>query len=352
MNQTKVTAWKLILWAIFASVLVNVFFGRMIAAKISTWPLLNRFKLLNPQTPIVITQRQEIKVLDQSSLEEAVNRAHSKLALIVTEDGGGLTTSGAAINLTSDGLFLTASEFLPPKAAQKFFVVLSDGQISEGTLLAKDKATDLAVVKASLSTSAAAFAVSKDFRAGDMLAAMQNSLNNQLLAYEPVYVKASQQDAASVLSSDFPSRKFTVSAPIQSGWVIIDREGEVAGLSTSSGVISSDVIRKFVSLYFTGRPTSRISLGINYKNVGKVESDFFKIPQGAKVLEVLKSSPAQSAGILEGDIITAIDGEVLGENRSFEEALEKYAPGANAKLTVYRQGGSLEISFKIGDLKQ
>ncbi len=351
MSEMKSGAGKAVLWAVIASILVNIFFGRWIAAKVSVLPILNRFKLLNPQTPIVITQRQEVKILDQSSLAESVNRAQSKLSLVSTDDGVNLSTEGSAINLTSDGLFLTAVEFLPKKAGQKFYIVLNDGQMAEATLIIKDTATPLAVVKAPLTTSAAAFAVSKEFRAGDLLAAVQNSLNRQPASYEPVYVKEPQQANDAVRQSDFPTRAFVLSDANLTGRVVVSREGEVGGLITSGGIISSDVIRKFVSLYFAGNDTGRIALGLNYKNFGATEAAFYKVPQGARVLEVLKPSVAQSVGFLAGDVITAVNGETLTENSSLEEVLEKYKPGDEVKFEVYRHDAKLNLSGKLGELK-
>lgn len=351
MSEIKPKSAKAVLWAVIASILVNVFFGRWIAAKVSVLPVLNRFKLLNPQTPIVITQRQEIKVIDQSSLQESVNKAQSKLSLLITDDGISLSAAGPAINLTSDGLFLTAAEFLPKKAGQKFYIALNDGQMAEATLVLKDTATPLAVVKAPLTTSAAAFAVSKDFRAGDLLAAVQNSLNGQPASYQPVYVKVAQQANDSLRQSDSPTRTFVLSDPNLSGRVVVSREGEVGALVTSAGVISSDVIRKFVSLYFTGGAPARIALGLDYKNFGATEAAFFKVPKGARVVEVAKPSVAQSAGFLAGDVITAVNGEALTENVSMEEVLEKFKPGDEIKFEVYRNDAKLNLSAKLGELK-
>ncbi len=350
MSEMKSNSGKAVLWAVIVSILVNVFFGRWIAAKVSVLPVLNRFKLLNPQTPIVITQRQEVKVLDQSSLAESVSKAQSKLSLVVADDGLSLSPTGSAINLTSDGLFLTAAEFLPKKPGQKFYIVLNDGQMAEATLVIKDTATPLAVVKAPLTTSAAAFAVSKEFRAGDLLAAVQNSLNRQPASYEPVYVKEAQQANGSVRQSDFPTRTFVLSDANLTGRVVVSRDGEVGALVTTAGIISSDVIRKFVSLYFAGAAPARIALGLDYKNFGATEAAFYKVPQGVRVLEVVKPSVAQSAGFLAGDVITAINGEALN-NITLEEVLEKYKPGDEVKFEVYRNDAKLNISAKLGELK-
>jgi S1-C subfamily serine protease len=82
-----------------------------------------------------------------------------------------------------------------------------------------------------------------------------------------------------------------------------------------------------------------------------LEAAFFKVPKGARVVEVAKPSVAQSAGFLAGDVITAVNGEALTENVSLEEVLEKSKPGDEVKFEVYRNDAKLNLSAKLGELK-
>ncbi|HUC06190.1 MAG TPA: trypsin-like peptidase domain-containing protein [Acidimicrobiales bacterium] len=56
-------------------------------------------------------------------------------------------------------------------------------------------------------------------------------------------------------------------------------------------------------------------------------------PQGAGVVEVITSSPAQEAGIAQGDVITAVNGQTVGSASDLTDALEPHHPGDSVKIT-------------------
>jgi S1-C subfamily serine protease len=69
-----------------------------------------------------------------------------------------------------------------------------------------------------------------------------------------------------------------------------------------------------------------------------------QVEQGAVVRRVAEGSPAEAAGLKQGDIITAIDGEALDGPQALVDAVAQHQPGDVLKLTVYRpqdeaQGG-------------
>ena len=69
---------------------------------------------------------------------------------------------------------------------------------------------------------------------------------------------------------------------------------------------------------------------------------------GVYIGEVVKGSAAQKAGVQEGDILIAIDGEKVHGGSSVQEKVNSYRPGDKAKLTVIREGKEkqLEVTFK------
>jgi S1-C subfamily serine protease len=69
-----------------------------------------------------------------------------------------------------------------------------------------------------------------------------------------------------------------------------------------------------------------------------------QVEQGAVVRSVAEGSPAEAAGLKQGDIITAVDGEALDGPQALVDAVAQHQPGDVLKLTVYRpqdeaQGG-------------
>jgi len=73
--------------------------------------------------------------------------------------------------------------------------------------------------------------------------------------------------------------------------------------------------------------------------------------QGLVIVNVTEGSPAAEAGLVQGDIITAIDGEGLDSPRALVEAIQKRNPGEKVTLSVYRtrNGAQREVEVTLGE---
>jgi len=60
---------------------------------------------------------------------------------------------------------------------------------------------------------------------------------------------------------------------------------------------------------------------------------------GALVMSVVADSPADEAGLQRGDIITAVEGEPLSEERDLAAAIQSFRPGVEVRLTIWRGAG-------------
>jgi membrane-associated protease RseP (regulator of RpoE activity) len=69
---------------------------------------------------------------------------------------------------------------------------------------------------------------------------------------------------------------------------------------------------------------------------------------GATVSVITAGSPAESAGIRVGDIITAIDGQALNPNHQLADVVASHKPGDRVRLTVMRGGQTLTIPVDLG----
>ena len=75
------------------------------------------------------------------------------------------------------------------------------------------------------------------------------------------------------------------------------------------------------------------------------------VSQAVVVGEVVTGSPAESAGLQAGDIITAIDGTPVSDAQALVDAVSAHQPGDKVALTVYRSGQSESqtITVTLGD---
>ena len=70
---------------------------------------------------------------------------------------------------------------------------------------------------------------------------------------------------------------------------------------------------------------------------------------GALVVQPQEGSPAAKAGILSGDVVTAVNGTAVKDAGDLSEMIGGMTPGAGAKLTVWRKGEEKNISLTLGE---
>lgn len=354
--MSKKQASIIIIIAILAGWLFNVTVGRSLTAKLSTWPLLNRWKILSPQAPIVINNRQTVRVSDSGDIAAAVNDVKSKISSVALVNGSTVTSAGTAINLTSDGSFVTAASTFKPKIQGIYYVVLNDGTSAKITATASDTATSLVFFKASLNNVPAAnLDSSKDLSVGDKILFAQDSLQNFYVKSLAGQVNFSQKDVeGQTFFSDFPGRSFGSSAGglLAPGQALVNTNGNIVGIWNGSNIISSDVLKTAMNLYFNNpQKIQRPSFGFSYSIITQSDSRLSGLPEGANILEVDANSPARTAGLLAGDVVTSVNGQAVKEPSPLEEMLEQFKPGSQMALTVMRKDQTLDLNFTVGELK-
>lgn len=71
--------------------------------------------------------------------------------------------------------------------------------------------------------------------------------------------------------------------------------------------------------------------------------------EGALIQAVDADSPAEQAGVQVGDIVTAVNGEPVDQERTLRDRIYAYEPGDVVTLTITREGESLEIEVTLGE---
>lgn len=153
--------------------------------------------------------------------------------------------------------------------------------------------------------------------------------------------------------------------PGNSGGALLNVKGEVIGINSNK--IANYVIEGmgYAIPITTAKPViedlmqhetrkkaadgERAFLGISGKDMTSDVAAAYDIPQGVYVAEVLEDSAAQSAGILKGDIITALDGETITTMSQLSSTLEYYTAGTVAEVTLMRHNGGdyTEMTFTV-----
>jgi serine protease Do len=150
--------------------------------------------------------------------------------------------------------------------------------------------------------------------------------------------------------------------PGNSGGPLFNMAGEVIGINSqiysrsggSMGVsfaIPIDLAIKVKDALLKHGAVRRGKLGVAVQDVSQDLAESFGLAKatGALVTTVEKGSAADQAGLQMGDIVLTFNGKALTGSGDLARAVAETAPGATARLEVWRQGARREISVRIGN---
>lgn len=338
MHMARKTLALLIFIAIVASLLFNIFLGGYISAKLSQIPWLSKYNIVKQQAPIVINRKETVVADDGTDILDAVNSAKQRLAAIVSIDGGQMVRTGNALNITSEGSFVTT---LPAfaKTGTTYAVILVDGRIAPITEQKIDPATGLVFFKATATNIPVVnFAVSKEVIVGQRVVSVEQTTRSFTPNAYPAFVTTPQNySAESIFEASSYTRSFAVqqSGSTVPGGAVVNLSGDVLGLWNGNKIVSSDVIKQAVNLYLSGK-LSRPAFGFAYETISATKSKLLGITEGVRVVRVVNNSSADEAGLVAGDIITSVGDKQLNDEIEFESLLESLVPGELVPFTVTR----------------
>lgn len=142
-----------------------------------------------------------------------------------------------------------------------------------------------------------------------------------------------------------------------SGGPLVTAAGDVAGLNTSlfgrlGGItIPNDVIEPIVSSLVTHGKVRRGFLGVGLQTVRLPEAQAATAGQteGLLVVNVESGGPAETAGVLIGDILLSINGSPVTSVDSLQESLTGDLIGVATPVSLFRGGALTTITITVGD---
>ncbi len=334
----------IILVAAFIALAVQVFFGNFISARLATLPLVRSLNLYNPRAPIVVTNKETVRVSDANDAVETTNSLKSKIALVVYYDGTGadarVVPSGGAINWTSDGYFITTSAALAV-ANKTYAVILNNGDIFPITAVYKDTASSLVMLSTDAKGQATVEPIDgKDLRPAEKMLLVINAPAPNQTTYLESYLRSSVNSVSGqIFSSDRAQRSISLQSvsPITPGQAVFNLNGRLVGMWDGSMVMASDAIRVFATDFFrNNKQVIRPGFGFNYKHLSISEARAVQLVSGAQVTDVVAGSPSAAGGLLKRDIITSVNGQKVTDEVLLETLLASITPGEVVTLGVTR----------------
>ncbi|MDR1777782.1 MAG: DegQ family serine endoprotease [Desulfovibrio sp.] len=270
---------------------------------------------------------------------------------------------GSGFLISADGYIVTNNHVVAN--ADTIHVTLNSGTGKGETLSAKlvgsDEDSDLALLKleAKKSLPYLSFGDSDALKVGEWLLAIGNpfGLENTVTAG---ILSAKGRNIHAGPFDNFLQTDASIN-PGNSGGPLLNTNGEVVGINTAiiaSGqgigfAIPSNMASKIITQIKSGKKMSRGWLGVGIQDVDEntAKALGMKSAGGALVEHVMENEPAAAAGVRDGDVITAVDGKPIENSSALIRAIADKIPGSVTALTLWRDGGSVEVKVTLGERK-
>jgi S1-C subfamily serine protease len=311
----------------------------------------------------ITTQIRQTLVSEQSAIVTVADRVSPAIVTLEVTTATG-DAIGSGVIYSADGWIVTNKHVVAD--ATSIIVHLKDGRDFTGSVYGIDTLTDLAVVKieaAGLPT--ATLGRSGGIKVGQTAIAIGSPLG--------VYTNSVTAGIVSALGRDITTESGSIHGLIQtdaainpgnSGGALVDSSGAVIGINTAistegSGIgfaIPIDIARPILEQALAGATLSRPWIGVRYTSLDLriAKENNLAVSAGAWIVgdgttsPIIAGSPAESAGLKDGDIIIQVNETPVDEAHPLQDLLVQYSPGTSITLTVLRNGENLAIIVELG----
>ncbi len=269
---------------------------------------------------------------------------------------------GSGVIISKDGYILTNNHVVD--GADEVQVGLANGDRKEYTakVIGRDPKSDLAVLKIEAKDlPAITFGDSEQIEVGDLVLALGNPFGiGQTVTMG--MISATSRGNMGLDYEDFIQTDAAIN-PGNSGGALVDAHGRLIGINTAiisrSGgnqgigfAVPVNLARSVMeSLVEHGR-VIRGFLGVNIQPVNQDLADAFKLKEarGALVAQVTPDSPAETAGMKDGDVIVKFDGREVRDSRHLKLMVGQTLPDTKVPVEIVRDGKAEKLSVTLKEL--
>lgn len=286
--------------------------------------------------------------------------------------------TGSGVIIDSEGHIVTNHHVISDVVSSgDITVTLSDGRLYSAEIVGTDSTTDLAVLKLQDAPSdlvAARLVSSSTLKAGQPVMAIGSPLGltdtvttGVVSALDrPVVMSRSEVDSNSgqQVRDNIVTNAIQIDASINpgnSGGPLFDANGSVVGINSSIATVSdssseagsiglgfaipSDLVSNVVAQILETGQVQHALLGVQI-GTGVVDVGANTIT-GALVSELVTGGAAEAAGLQPGDVITGINGDVVGSGPALTGFVRRYQSGDEVVLTVVRDGVETQVPVTL-----
>lgn len=269
---------------------------------------------------------------------------------------------GSGVIVSTDGYILTNNHVV--RGADEVTVKLADQREFRAKIVGTDPKTDLAILKIDAKNlPAAKLGNSDDMKVGQWVLAigcpfeLEQTVTAGIISARGRVVGIIEEGYEDFLQTDAAIN------PGNSGGPLVNLRGEVIGINAAiesrtggfMGIgfaIPTNLARSVMDGLIKDGKVVRGWLGaaIQPLNADLAESFGYQGSRGVLIGSVVPSSPAEKAGLRDGDIVTELNGRPVETVPQLRNGIAALAPKTNADLLVHRNGKAQHVQVSVGEL--
>jgi serine protease Do len=269
------------------------------------------------------------------------------------------TSLGSGVIVDAGGLIVTNNHVI--EHARQIAITLSDRRRFKATLVGTDPLTDIAVVRVEAKgLPTLAWGDSTQARVGEYVVAIGNPFQLNQTVTMGIISATGRSNVGIVDYEDFIQTDAAIN-PGNSGGALVDTRGQLIGINTAiysetggyQGIgfaVPANLARDVVEQLAERGRVVRGWVGITrIADVGDATAARLGVTasSGALIMELLRRSPADRAGLQPGDVVVAVDGKPVEGAAQLRNELARAAVGSEIRLAVLRDGQRSEVKVRV-----
>jgi S1-C subfamily serine protease len=270
--------------------------------------------------------------------------------------------NGSGVVIAADGLVVTNYHVV--ESSRRVELVFADGEEADAEVLGTDAASDLAVLRANASDlPAAEIGDASELRVGQLVLAIGSpyGFHSTVTAGVVSALGRSMRAAAGRLIDNVIQTDAAIN-PGNSGGPLVTSHAQVVGINTAAigrgagigfAIPVNDTTRRILSALITHGVYRRAWLGIAGRERPLYAREARRLSReqsgGVEIIELDRSGPAAAAGIRNGDVIVALDGDEITGMAALQAALSPERANTFVTVELVQRDQRQELAVELGE---
>ncbi|MDO4785838.1 MAG: Do family serine endopeptidase [Fretibacterium sp.] len=266
---------------------------------------------------------------------------------------------GSGFIVSKEGQILTNNHVID--GVDKITVTLSDGKTYSAKVVGKDPTFDLAVIKIDPEQDLPVLPLgdSDTVEVGEWVVAIGNPYGLEHSVTVGVISAKNRSIHARDVNFDGFLQTDAAINPGNSGGPLLNMDGEVVGINTAilpyaqglGFAVPVNMAKQIMGDLVSYGKVKRGWLGISVQNLTPEIAEAYGVEEKSGVIvgDVFADSAADKAGLMRGDVVTALNGEKVKDVLWFVNKVRSQAPNSELRMDVLREGKKLTLKARLNE---